>query len=135
MEVSKSAKKKPAGKDEAGAEASNKVQSAMDECLEACLDSFRKCTEQIAHCLTMGGEHAGVDHINLLNSCSTICDATARFMMYGSEFHREICHVCSHVCSACADECERMAGGDSRMLECAAACRRTSEACERMSSH
>lgn len=111
----------------------------MDECIDNCLACYRSCTELISHCLSMGGEHSSEDHIGLLTTCASICQTSATFMIYNSDYHRETCRLCSKVCTTCAEDCERIAEGedgmDQEMLDCAALCRQCAESCERMSAN
>jgi hypothetical protein len=115
------------------------IGTQMDECIENCLASYRACTELVSHCLSMGGEHASEEHITLLTTCAAICQTSATFMIFNSDYHRDSCRLCAKVCITCAEDCERLAEGDEgtdqEMLDCAAICRQSAESCERMSAN
>lgn len=106
---------------------------SMQECIQNCLECFQSCTALTAHCLGMGGEHAGKEHITLLQTCAAICETSVKFMSLDSEFHHETCRVCAMVCEKCAEDCERIGANDETMLECAEVCRRCAKSCEKMS--
>lgn len=108
------------------------IGSAMEECIQNCLLCYEHCTRLIPHCLSMGGEHASAEHIGLVATCGQICQTSAMFMMYGSDYHRDTCRLCAKLCAACARDCERIAAGDQVMLDCAHQCRACAESCERM---
>ncbi|MEK2646240.1 four-helix bundle copper-binding protein [Bdellovibrio sp. BCCA] len=112
-----------------------KSHAGMEECIANCAECFQVCTRLIPHCLHLGGEHAGAEHINLLSICAAICETSVRFMLAESEFHEDTCAVCAKVCDACADDCERIDGGDYMMKECIEICRECAESCRKMASH
>ena len=118
-----------------GTAAKEATGSHMNECIDHCLKSYRACTLLISHCLSMGGEHAAEEHITKLATCAQMCQTSATFMMYNSDYHRETCRLCAKLCITCAEDCERIADGDEEMLECAAICRECAEHCERMSAN
>lgn len=106
----------------------------MQQCIRECLDCYATCTATAAHCLTLGGEHAGVEHQTILLDCARICQTSADFMLRGSHMHAQVCAVCAEACRACERACERLGSGDAMMKQCAEACRRCAESCERMAS-
>lgn len=105
----------------------------MRQCIANCLNCHSLCIETAAHCLTMGGEHAGPKHQRLLADCAQICQTSADFMLRTSHYHAQTCGVCAEICQACADECGRMAGSDDLMRRCADACKTCAESCRAMS--
>lgn len=110
------------------------MDAAMQQCISNCMECHRLCTQTVAHCLQMGGEHASAHHIGLLLDCAQSCQQSADFMLRMSPFHSQFCGVCADVCAACAEDCERLASGDPIMLACAEACRRCAESCRKMAS-
>ena len=78
------------------------ITDEMRECITRCSDCHNACVETVTHCLTIGGEHAAVDHIRLLLDCAEICATSRDFMLRGSEHHRRICGLCAEVCNAYA---------------------------------
>lgn len=104
----------------------------IKECIDECLDCHRTCLETIHYCLSKGGKHAEAKHIELLQSCASICETSAQFMISGLDLHTQTCAVCSEVCTRCAESCEEM-GDDLAMKRCADACRACAESCEQMS--
>lgn len=108
------------------------MNTQMRECIQACLECYAVCLETVQHCLTLGGRHAGPDHISLLSSCARICETSASVMLLGSDQHTVTCAACAEICRACADDCRGMADGDELMLACADTCQRCAESCEQM---
>ena len=106
----------------------------MQECIDNCSNCHRVCLETIRHCLELGGEHAGPDHIRLLQDCAQICQTSADFMLRMSPFHPQTCAACAAICDACAEGCEKMAEGSDVMAWCAEACRRCAESCREMAA-
>ncbi len=105
---------------------------AIEHCAEECARAFELCTRTATHCLELGGRHAEAVHINLLLDCAEICRTSEAVLRRGSARSTFTCRACAQICLACASDCERLAGGDPVMLECAAQCRRCAEACEEM---
>ena len=103
----------------------------MENCIQACLDCYRICTETVAYCLQMGGKHAEVKHIQVLLACAEICRTSANFLLLGTDLHTQTCAACAAVCVQCAESCERMAD-DAQMSTCAEICRRCAESCRQM---
>jgi len=106
--------------------------TAMDVCIENCLNCARACEELISHCLFRGGEHASSAHIKVLMDCAEVCTVSANFMTRGSDFHVETCELCASVCAACAIDCARLAHDDEMMARCADICRQCAESCKMM---
>lgn len=105
----------------------------MQQCIQNCTDCHRVCLETEAHCLQVGGKHAGPTHVRLLLDCAQICATSADFMIRGSDLHARTCAACAEVCERCAESCEG-AGDDEVMRRCAEACRRCAESCRQMSA-
>lgn len=108
--------------------------ASMDECIRNCTECHTICVKTVTHCLGVGGEHADQAHIRMLLDCAQICATSADFMTRGSPLHRLTCGVCSEICQQCADDCERMAGGDQQMLQCVEMCRRCAASCRDMAA-
>lgn len=83
----------------------------------------------MVHCLTMGGEHSEVTHIQLLKDCAELCKLSESFMLRGSDFAEELCKLCADICEQCADNCEKVGPEDAQMGECAQLCRKCAESC------
>ena len=109
----------------------HELSNEMDQCIRDCTECHRVCVSTLRHCLEMGGEHAQAAHIALLQDCADMCQASATFMIRGSQFHSAHCAMCAQVCERCAEDCERFAD-DELMRECAEVCRRCAESCARM---
>lgn len=105
----------------------------MRTCIENCTQCHQICTQTIAHCLEMGGEHATAKHIGILMDCAQACALSADFMLRDSDLHPHTCGVCAKACIACAEDCERIAGDDEIMQLCAQMCRQCAETCSKMS--
>jgi hypothetical protein len=108
-----------------------KMDEAMQRCIDDCLNCASICTETMMHCLQMGGEHAEPEHIRLLIDCAEICQTSANFMLRHSNLHGQVCGVCAVVCERCAEDCARFTD-DSVMQECAEVCRTCAESCREM---
>ena len=106
----------------------------MDQCIRACLECGRICAETVNHCLQLGGEHAGPDHMRRLLDCARACELSAELMSRGSDMAGKTCELCAQFCDLCAEDCERMADGDQTMKRCAEQCRRCAEACRTMAA-
>lgn len=102
-----------------------------EKCIENCLECYRVCAETITYCLTRGGDHAEVKHIQLLMDCTALCQISADFMIRGSSCSPDLCKVCADVCGRCADDCERFVD-DDQMQACADVCRKCAAACREM---
>ncbi len=100
------------------------------ECLKDCLDCYQTCTETTISCLTMGGKHAELEHLNLLMDCARICNTNADFMLRNSPYYPQTCGLTADICDECADTCDRFE--DDFMKECASVCRRCAESCREM---
>jgi hypothetical protein len=94
----------------------------MDQCVKACLGCYKTCLKTIEHCLEQGDSYAAPDHISLLQSCAELCLLAANFMLRNAEFSRELRQLCIKICQKCADQCERLAGDDYVMKQCAEMC-------------
>lgn len=103
----------------------------VEACIDACLACQKMCLGMaMTHCLETGGKHIEPQHFRLMMDCAALCGTAAAFMLHKSQFHREVCRLCSAVCSTCADDCERI--GD--MEDCVQACRRCAETCKAMAA-
>ncbi|ESQ88022.1 hypothetical protein ABAC460_17675 [Asticcacaulis sp. AC460] len=104
----------------------------MNECIRLCWECRNECqTALYQHCLTMGGEHSGKDHVTLMADCIQACQTAADFMTRCSKLYTAECAACADVCDACALSCERI-GGDF-MIRCTEICRRCAQSCREMS--
>lgn len=109
----------------------SKTHPDLDRCIGDCLDCARSCYETITHCLKLGGEHAGPQHITALLDCAQLCEAAVALMARGSESHPQVCAACADACDRCAEECEKFPD-DRMMAECAAICRQAARSCRTM---
>ena len=105
----------------------------IQNCIDNCQKCHAVCLETIVHCLELGGKYATVGHIRTLQDCVQICSASADYMLRMSDFHPQICGVCSEICERCAVNCESLADGNDFMAKCAEACRKSAESCRQMS--
>jgi hypothetical protein len=109
----------------------HKMSEAAEACVIDCTECHNVCTETLAHCLRMGGEHVAAPHLTLLLDCAAICHTAANFMLRGSDFDSRVCEACADVCDRCADDCARFED-DEEMQMCADTCRRCAESCREM---
>ena len=106
------------------------ISDEVRECLKDSIDCYQTCTETTIRCLTMGGKHAGYEHLNLLMDCARICNTNADFMLRNSTYYPQTCGITADICDECADTCDRF--DDDFMKECASVCRRCAESCREM---
>ncbi|MEO7558052.1 MAG: four-helix bundle copper-binding protein [Gammaproteobacteria bacterium] len=116
-------------KDQKAYDASMRQQ--LEECIRLCLNCARACTETLAYCHGMGGDHVQPEHLRLLLDCEEICQLSAHYMLRGSEFHAQACGVCAQVCERCAEDCEQFLD-DATMESCAELCSSCAESCMQM---
>ena len=110
------------------------ISAEMQQCIDECTRCHAICVTTASHCLELGGKHADPAHVGLLLDCAQICQTSADFMLRGSDRHQLTCRICADICHACAEGCERMAGGDQMLRQCAEVCRRCEQSCERMAA-
>ena len=103
----------------------------LSDCIDACEQAHRACTESVIHGMQQGGQVAEWELIQLLLDCADINETAADFMLRSSRLHHLTCQVAAEVSDKCADSCEKLAGGDVRLKECAEACRRAATACRK----
>ena len=108
------------------------IDQQMHECIDNCSDCHDVCEATVMHCLSMGDEHAGAEHIRTLLDCAQACDVSRDFMLRGSDLHQAYCGSCAEACERCAESCERISDEDEVMRECAETCRRCAESCRAM---
>jgi hypothetical protein len=103
----------------------------IEDCIVKCLDCRSICVKVVDHYLRLRSVKSECPDIRSLLNCSEICATTARFMLRGSEFSRELCLFCAEVCKSCAGQFSGLRR-EAEIEACAAACRQCAECCERM---
>lgn len=64
----------------------------MQACIDACSHCHQTCLHTaMIHCLVIGGKHVEANHFRLMINCAEICQASANFMLSGSDFHKKVC--------------------------------------------
>ncbi len=111
-------------------ESSNRL---MQDCARNCLETFATCTSTSAHCLELGGVHAGREHQTTLLDCARLSATAAELILRGSPIHEPVCGVCAMACRACESYCRSLGENDRTMRHCADVCVRSAETCEQMS--
>lgn len=109
----------------------SKPSAGMDQCIQNCLECYKKCLSAISQILK---EKSGHDHRHLIESlqdCAEICQTSANFMIRDSHMHSETCGACAAICEHCADECRKVSGHDF-LKECADACAKCAATCGQM---
>ena len=106
----------------------------MGECIARCTSCYNACVETTIHCLTMGGEHAAVEHIRLLLDCAQVCATSRDYMLRGSDFHPQACGLCAQVCQRYAEWTDEHPGVDAVMRRCGEECRGCAESCRAMAA-
>ncbi len=103
------------------------LMSEVDRCGDQCVACARACVKALYHhCLTAGGAHVAVPHVQLMTDCSEMCTVAANFMTRGSPRHAAVCSLCADLCQACAEDCATLGGMEesvSACQECAKSCR------------
>ena len=99
--------------------------------VEVCDECQRTCSETASHCLSVGGEHADVQRVQVLLNCARVCRTSAASSVVGSRLCSQICRACAKLCEECARFCERFAA-DHQMKTCAELCHACAESCRRM---
>ena len=107
----------------------------MEECIARCTACHNACLETATHCLTIGGQHAGVENIRLLLDCAQACAASRDYMLRGSEFHPRVCGLCAEICQRYTDWIDELPGVDAVMRRCGEACRECAESCRAMAAN
>lgn len=107
------------------------VDEHMVECITHCLNCSKACYEELYQCLLRGREYTNAAHIQLLQTCASLCQVHAQFMMLHSPYHARLGAVCASVCEACAESCENY--DDPLSQKCAEICRKCSQSCEEIS--
>ena len=110
------------------------ISQEMQDCITNCSDCHDICLETLTHCLSMGGDHAGLDHQRALFDCAQACDQSRDFMLRGSDLHPQACGLCAEACDRCAESCESVGDGDEQMQRCAKQCRECAESCRAMAA-
>lgn len=104
--------------------------SEVRKCIKDSIDCYQTCTETITRCLTMGGKHAELEHVNLLVDCAKMCNTNADFMIRNSPYYSQTCGMTADICDECADSCDRF--DEDFMKDCANMCKRCAESCREM---
>ena len=115
-----------------GAEGEHHSDDEMQKCIQLCQDCHALCVQTIGHCLNLGGRHAALEHIRLLQDCAELCETTAHYLIRGSSLHERMCGLCDEVCRQCADNCLQVGGDDQMVKKCAEMCKTCAGSCERM---
>ncbi|MGE5547431.1 MAG: four-helix bundle copper-binding protein [Solirubrobacterales bacterium] len=105
---------------------------AMKNCIDACDAAHRACTEAAIHGMQQGGALADWELVQLLLDAADIAETATDFMLRSSRQHQGVVRVAAEIVDKCADACEKHAGGDLRMKECAEACRRAATQCRKL---
>jgi hypothetical protein len=104
---------------------------ALQECIEECLNCHAVCTNTAQLCLDKGERFADAAHVRLLLDCAQICQASADFMLRGSDFTEATCALCAEVCQACEASCRELED-DEDLAACADVCAVCATSCARM---
>ncbi|HTH15193.1 MAG TPA: four-helix bundle copper-binding protein [Magnetospirillum sp.] len=102
---------------------------AFRACIDACDSAHRHCMEAAIHCMQQGGHQWEV--VQLLLDTADITETASDFMLRSSRQHHLLCRVAAEIAMRCADACDRFAESDLRLGQCAKACRRAAEECQR----
>jgi hypothetical protein len=96
-------------------------------------DCQANCVQTIQSCLENGGDHADPAHLQLMQDCADVCEATAKVLLRSSPHHADLAAACASLCEFCAASCESFVG-DLQMKACANQCLLCASACRQMTS-
>ncbi|MBI5162822.1 MAG: four-helix bundle copper-binding protein [Magnetospirillum sp.] len=105
---------------------------SMRDCIDACEDAHRLCTETAIHGMQQGGHLADWSLVQILLDAADITETAADFLARSSRMHHLTCRAAAEVADKCADSCEQHASDDLRMKECAEALRRCATQCRKL---
>ena len=92
-------------------------QVEMQQAAQDCMNCYTVCTQTAQQDQQAGGEHGQPSHVQMLQDCAELCQATAHFLQHGSPVAVAVCAATAQVTQHCAFECEQMGDND-----CANAC-------------
>ncbi|HVL47676.1 MAG TPA: hypothetical protein VM889_03880 [Candidatus Thermoplasmatota archaeon] len=110
-----------------------KLDAAMRQCIENCMNCASICLETLAYVTAKGGDLASPERLRALADCAEMCRTSADFMLRGSPIHGEVCGACAAACEACEDACREMES-DPQLAACAEACSACGETCRAMAN-
>ena len=115
--------------------ASDVPPEALAECVEACFLCAQACVACADACLAENDRDDLVRCIRLNLDCADACDAAGRMLARQTEPHAAVLgaqlEACLAACRACGEEC-RTHAHHAHCRECADACLRCEEACDRL---
>ena len=92
-------------------------QVEMQQAAQDCMNCYNVCTQTAQQCQQAGGAHGEQSHVQMLQDCAELCQATAHFLQHSSPVAVAVCAATAQVTRNCAFECEQMGDND-----CANAC-------------
>lgn len=104
----------------------------MKDCINACDLAHRAATEAAIHGMQQGGDLANWEVVQLLLDTADITETATDFLLRSSRHYTPVLRVCAEITDKCADACEKLAGMDLRMKECAESCRRAATQCRKL---
>jgi hypothetical protein len=103
-----------------------------EECIDACIKSFKACEFCADTCLHDDNVEQLQKCIKLARSCSDLSILAVKEMIRCSPFADRICAMCADACKVCAEECEQHENDHCQY--CAETCRRCMDLCEVMTT-
>lgn len=104
----------------------------MEEVIEACLESHRRCLSTAQHCLALGKNYAQPVIINALMECAEVARLTADCIVSSSEFSHDLAGLCARVCENTARKCNELDPEDGHIVACVLICRQCADTCRNM---
>lgn len=104
-----------------------------EQAIRDCLTTYRICRATATYGTHGGGAWANGDVLNLLNDCAEMNLAVVELLSRGSQFSRELSHLCATVSETCADALEPHEHTDAQLRVAYAACRRSHLVCAYLS--
>lgn len=102
----------------------------MQQCIDDCTRTHQALLTASGHALREGGRENTAHVIRVMSDCVEMCQTAANFMLRGSPNHRKTCGVNAELCRQVAEECGKFDDEVmEKVAELATAC---AESCEKM---
>ena len=107
------------------------AQQDLQQAIQQCSECYQTCMATLSHCLSLGGPHANVSHIQAMYDCAEICQLAISYMVRSSAMYGRLNLLCAEICTRCANQCEQITDADEQMQTCAVTCRGCAAICQK----
>ncbi|HMB94047.1 MAG TPA: hypothetical protein VKP65_24575 [Rhodothermales bacterium] len=107
--------------------------STSEQAIKDCLTTYRICRATATHGTHYGGVWASGSVLNLLNDCAEMNLAVVELLSRGSQFSRNVSHLCAEISETCAEALAPHEHADAQLRVAYAACRRSHLVCAYLS--